>query len=389
MALVAGRDFTALCLWRQVSRLYLLQLWQQLARISRRPEGSTIRLPRERKSMYKHILITAVVAALAFGAGLAAIPTSQSQGAACSAVVSKSGAASDHFGTVDGRIYTPTGTLFIARGVNVYSNDLKSAATSLTITLPGVNFVRVVTRTLEDPATFKAFIDKITGQGLVVEFEHHPDGGGAQGTVYTGARLAGESAWYASMASTYKTNPYVWFGTYNEPPTTGGSLSEWQQATYNAIRGAGNDNPILLEVSGSKPSNLQQALDPSVYAKMRNVIWDPHAYNYQSNFSTDQHVVDASVQEMIAAAQRIRSADGLVPVIIGEYGNSTTGERIDPGGIQEIKAVMASGVGSAAFTWTAGIAPGNMIRNTDGSLTAYGEMVAVFSRNSEMQACVR
>jgi hypothetical protein len=30
-----------------------------------------------------------------------------------------------------------------------------------------------------------------------------------------------------------------------------------------------------------------------------------------------------------------------------------------------------------------------MIRNTDGSLTAYGEMVAVFSRNSEMQACVR
>ena len=286
------------------------------------------------------------------------------------------------FTTCDGKIYAPGGKEFIARGVNVYSFDLESAINSLASTLPGTNFVRVVVRSLDAPASYQTFVHRMTDQGIVVTFEHHPNAGGAQGTVYTGAILAEESAWYASMAATYKTNPMVWFGTFNEPPTTGGSLSLWQQATYNAIRDTGNNNPILLEVSGSRPANLQQALDPAIYATMRQVIWDPHAYNYQSDFSTDQATVDASVRAMIAAAQTIRSADGLVPVIIGEYGNSTTGKEIDPGGVQEIKAVMASGVGSAAFTWTAGIAPGNMIRKTDGSLTAYGQMVAAFFRQT-------
>lgn len=191
------------------------------------------------------------------------------------------------------------------------------------------------------------------------------------------------------MARSYKDNPYVWFGTYNEPPTKGGSLSEWQLATYTAIRNAGNSQPILLEVSGSRPSNLQAALDPSVYAKMTNVVWDTHAYNYQSNYSTNQAIVDASVHDMIAASQKINSADGTVPVIIGEFGNSTTGHEEDPGGMHEVRAVINSGVGSAAFTWTAGSAPSNQTRNVDGSLTAYGQLVAAFIRGSGTGGCAQ
>jgi hypothetical protein len=282
------------------------------------------------------------------------------------------------FRVVNGQIIGPNGQNFIAHGVNVYSDDLASISASLNTTLPGTNFIRVIVRSLQDPSTYTAFVNQMTAQGIVVEFEDHPDGGGDQDAAPPEG-IPAESAWYAAMATAFKNNPYVWFGTFNEPMPTPG-LSAWQQATYNAIRGAGDNNPIMLEVSGSNPSNLQQALDPSVYATMTNVIWDVHCYNYQSNYSTDQATVDASVQGMISAAQSIKSADGLVPVIIGEYGDSTTGSVVsDPGGMQEVQAVESSGVGSAAFTWTAGIAPGNMIRNTDGSLTAYGQVVAAFT----------
>ncbi len=116
------------------------------------------------------------------------------------------------------------------------------------------------------------------------------------------------------MASYFKNNPYVWFGTDNEPTTAGGSLSDWQLATYNAIRNAGNNNPILLEPSGSRPPGyggtpLQAAMNPADYARMTNVIWDPHCYGYQSSYDTNQADVNANVQAMITASQSIRGAD--------------------------------------------------------------------------------
>ena len=69
----------------------------------------------------------------------------------------------------------------------------------------------------------------------------------------------------------------VWFGTYNEPPTKGGSLSAWQRATYDAVRGTGNNNPVMLEVQAAD-LELQKAMEPSYYATMTNVIWDVHVY---------------------------------------------------------------------------------------------------------------
>ncbi len=66
--------------------------------------------------------------------------------------------------------------------------------------------------------------------------------------MFTGDQLAAESNWYAGMAAAFIGNPYVWFGTINEP---GNGDSDQELATYNAIRGTGNNNPIMLEVMAS------------------------------------------------------------------------------------------------------------------------------------------
>lgn len=307
---------------------------------------------------------------------------------ACNAGVPNSPAESGGFATVEGKLLQPDGTPFIAHGVNVYSFDLASAREGLVRTFPGVNLVRLIARKRMSPASITDFVNHMTAQGIVVEIEDHPNAGGGQNSGPPGG-IAAENAWYSSMAAAFKTNPYVWFGTFNEPMNVRG-LSQWQEQTYNAIRGTGNGNIILLEPSGSRPQNLQQVMDPAVYAKMENVVWDPHAYNYQSNYSTDQSTVDASVHGMISAAQKIHGIDGsTIPVLVGEFGTSTTGSNVsDPGGMQEVKAVANSGVGYAAFTWTTGIAPGNMLRNRDGSLTSYGQyMAGAIRSNGPTKGC--
>jgi hypothetical protein len=105
----------------------------------------------------------------------------------------------------------------------------------LPTTFPGINMVRVDVQTYSDPSTLAAAVNTLTAQGIVVEFSDYTNStgqnaGGDAGVVYTGSELATESAWYASMASYFKNNPYVWLGTDNEPATAGGSLSDWQLA---------------------------------------------------------------------------------------------------------------------------------------------------------------
>jgi hypothetical protein len=289
--------------------------------------------------------------------------------------------ASGAFRTVDGQIIGPNGQPFIARGINVYDDLAVGAGGSMTAMFPGLNYVRVgIHHPYPDPSTFQAFVTQMTGKGIVIEFEDHPDGGGGQDPAYTGSALAAESAWYAAMAKAYASNPYVWFGTFNEPGTQGGSVSDWQLATYNAIRGAGNNNPILLEIVGW-PGAWNNTMTPSDYAGMHNTIWDPHFYGWIPRYSTDQSTVDRALADEIAQVQQIPSADGTMPVIIAEYGNSTDGTTIDPNGTQVVTSVANAGgsgkAGSAAWAWLPG---GNADHLQDaGTLTSpYGEQVALY-----------
>lgn len=311
----------------------------------------------------------------AFSAAPADIPTPTDASSQCPANEAGSGA----FRVAGGRVISPAGKDWLARGLNVYDNEMDDAAAIIAM-FPGINFIRVNIHSYNDPSSYAGFVQKMSARGTVVVFENHPDGGGGQDSSPPGGVVV-ESAWYAAMGKYYATNPYVWFGTFNEPMATDG-LSAWQEATYNAVRGAGNHNPVLMEISGW-PGNWTNALKPSVYAQMTNVIWDPHYYGWASRYSTDQATVDKALADLVAQVQQIKSADGTMPVIIGEYGDSTNGTTVDPNGEQAVTAVVSAGAndqfGSAAWAWNPG---GNADHVMNGNLTApsspYGQMVQLY-----------
>jgi mannan endo-1,4-beta-mannosidase len=296
---------------------------------------------------------------------------------------------------LDDQIYTPDGQPFIARGINIRNDQLNAAVSSgqLLSAFPGLNMVRLYFEGSfsDDLSSIQASINALTAKGVVVAIEDHT---GISKAPYTGSQLAAEQTWYAQIASANKTNPYVWFGTFNEPGqgTNLPGIAAQEQATYNTIRGTGNNSPILMEEpSGGNPGLVganAHGYDGSVsmasgadYGSMTNIVWDLHYYGWVSKHSTSQSTVNAALQGSasgasgILGAQTIQSADGTVPVIIGEFGNSTTGGDIDPNGDQVIKAVTQSGLGYLAWGWDPDPI-GDRLTNGSGALTGYGQQIA-------------
>lgn len=276
--------------------------------------------------------------------------------AACEAVPGSAA-----FGILNGVIYGPDQKPFIPRGINVMEGQQPSASQILAA-FPGTTFVRLAIYDYPSPDALAPYINDLTSHGIIVELENHNNAagnaGGSQGLIFTGALLAQESAWYASVASAFKTNPYVWFGTNNEPSTTPSmaALSTWQGQTYDAIRGTGNLAPILLEVNGwADPASFGSGYTASVYARMTNIVGDVHFYGWLTKDSTDQSYNNQFLTAAISATQKnIVGAAGTIPVIIGEYGNSGDNMAVAINGTQVVNAVGASGVGSAAWVWEAG-----------------------------------
>jgi hypothetical protein len=298
---------------------------------------------------------------------------------ACAAL--PGGAATGGFTTANGRIIAPDGSVFIAKGINTMEQQVSSA--TLKSVFPGINFVRYAVYDYAGAASLAGYVSDLTSAGIVIELENHNNGagnaGGSQGTVFTGAALAREQAWYSSVAAAFKANPYVWFGTNNEPSESpsAAALSAWQGQTYQTIRGAGNNSPVMVEMNcRNKPvMTCGQGYTASVYAAMTNIIWDIHYYGWLSDYSTDQAVVSQNLAQEIAATQRITGGNGTVPVLIGEYGNSTTGQAIDPNAQQVLTAVEQSGVGSAAWAWGPGN-PGDGLTTGGNGLSSYGQDIA-------------
>lgn len=286
------------------------------------------------------------------------------------------------FQVAGGQLIGPNGKNFIARGINVSDRDMSAAADILKM-FPGINLVRLAIYTYQDPSAYSAFIATMTGHGTVVLIEHHVEtngatGGGGQGGIASGAWLADENAFYAAVAKAFAGNPYVFFGTTNEPPGQSG-LSAWQLSTYKAVRGAGNNNPVLLEISGW-PGDWTNALDPSVYAQMTNVVWDPHFYGWVSRYSTDQATIDAALADIISSIQTITSADGVIPAMVAEFGPSTTGMSPDPNGDGTVDAVITRGAndqtGSAIWHWGQQDCCNNL--GDASGLTTLGQKVQLF-----------
>lgn len=317
----------------------------------------------------------------------------------CSNAVPNYAASAGGFGVLDGQIYAPGGQPFVARGINVMHGNGDPSAAEIQAAFPGTNFVRLAIYNYDSPAALTAYVSDLTSHGIVVVLEDHNNGagnaGGATGTIFTGAALAREQAWYSSIASAFKTNPYVWFGTNNEPSEnpSAAALSAWQKQTYQSIRSAGNNNPVLLEANSWGPGQTNVGYTASDYAGMTNAIWDLHYYGWVSGYSTNQSTVSSTLASMIADTHAIKSADGRMPVLIGEYGNSTTGQAIDPNGDQVVSAVQQAAqsgqmAGSAAWAWGTGN-PGDGLTNGNGIPSAYGQQVAAYTAGSGSQGCAQ
>ena len=281
------------------------------------------------------------------------------------------------FVAANGQILDPNGNPFIAKGINIYDNQML-AGPELTTLFPGMNMVRLAVEDLSTPLSdIQTFVQQMTSQGIVVEIEDHTSPGGVD-NIPTGSALTNELNWYSQLASTFANNPYVWFGTMNEPysPSDETQVSAQEKQIYDTIRAAGNTNPVMLEQIGGFTDTGLAASD---YSAMTNVIWDTHYYGWVSNMSTDQTTVDNALTAQVANAQSISSAEGQIPVIIGEYGPSSDGTTTDANASQVEQAVQSSGYGSLA--WEFGAGADDLVQGsfpTGGTLTSYGQEVANF-----------
>jgi hypothetical protein len=286
------------------------------------------------------------------------------------------------FNVSNGKIIGPNGHPFVAEGTAVYDDvDLPSAVDAFTTTLPGINFVRMTNFNLSEDtvAYLTPYINQLTSEGIAVEIQdtNYPN-------VLTGSALTSAEQWYASFATAFENNPYVWFDTQNEP--TGGDVTDDQNeivGIYNAIRVTGNNNIVMMDPGG----NTIPGMNPVVFATMTNVAWDEHYYNWESGYSTSLAANQAQLSSDIATMQSITSANGTIPVIVGEYGNSTNGSSVDPGATATLQAVqdsVTSGQSSGAVSWewyNSGTQADNMVNSVTGgpsSLTSYGQEVAQF-----------
>lgn len=301
-----------------------------------------------------------------------------------------------------GQIIDPTGRPFIAKGINIADwasvQSLASGGSNNGIAImplfPGINMIRLNMGATAGTTQFSgntaqsyvdAFILRMTAARIVVFIEDHDGNGGVDNTL-TGAALTAEITWYLSYSNAYINNPYVWLGMPNEPYNgTASAITTQQVALYNAIRGAGNLNPLIITPLGGYSTSANGGMTAASYTTMVNVIWDIHLYGWiaASNSTVWQTIFDAATLIIANVQNFTTSADGIIPVLIGEYGVSTVGVTPDTNGTQTVMVVQALGYGTIAWTWQAGTSDVLVTNASALTLSSYGHEVAAYIAGGE------
>lgn len=335
-------------------------------------------------------------------------PTTFGNPACCATTNGGTGA----FQVKNGQILTPSGSVFRAVGPNIYWNTTTmsqlcptSACTPLLTNFPGINFIRCVWENGYNQSGMEPYIGYLTALNIVVMIADFNAGVGQP--ALTGSALTTQVNWYGGIATTYANNAYVWEESQNEMyGASGATMAASETALYNAVRAQSNTKIVVLEYAGGGGNGtvgssgnifyngaFQGQMPASTFTVMHNVIWDLHFYGYLVNefvgsYSTDlptiQNVLNGSVPVAygIIAAQSFGSNDGIMPVLIGESGNSTTGLSLDPNGAQIVQAACTNPNTTgcspfAAGTYAIGVTCCNAITDGNSNLTnPYGVEVA-------------
>jgi hypothetical protein len=247
---------------------------------------------------------------------------------------------------------------------------------------PHMKLVRLACYATNPPSTWAPFVNAATADGCYVVLEHHPGSDFA----YTGAVLAEESAWYVSLARYYNQNPFVLYQTINEPGVAARGSNDQMRATYDALRGAGYTGMIFCEAGeGADGYSWSVSSSASLFSTMTNVAWDIHSYNWQSSYSTSTAVITADMNSRITDMQTVHSADGVMPCICLETGNSTVGNAYDAGGPQTVQAAYQNLNLTGVTAWVWGDFTGftndynNLMTDAVGTgLTNYGRQVQAY-----------
>lgn len=336
---------------------------------------------------------------------------------ACQSNSSKnSSIANGSFSISNGIIIAPDGSDFIARGINIYNdtfypNDTPTkgaeAVKQIVELFPKINMIRYAyqddvpnnlfwSSTAVDDSFLSAFVNAATLRRIVVLLEDHS-------TIGEFSWTQGQINTYKVLATRYKDNPYVWFGTLNEPDGVAGEkIVQNVRATYDAIRSTGNNNIVcILSRSGgftdeilTYANYIQGGAVPNYpnsgagsgglsVTAMHNVIWDMHFYMWPHPSASVAEVEQAlwngidsqwgPVGGINVYRNGPQSADGIIPVIIGEWGKDWAGENVQAVILKTQSSPYP--IGNLAWNWSAG-EPDILVSGNE--RTAYGDAVNAF-----------
>jgi hypothetical protein len=133
----------------------------------------------------------------------------------------------------------------------------------------------------------------------------------------SGQDLQNSLAWYVALSKAVAGMQVFWT-TENEVQ---GPLDANLQAIYGALRGAGDQNLIMIQPS------WPTSITPATVAGMEGVCWNIHIYPWTfASLPPTQAAYDAGVLGQVEQWQNFgHSLDGVMPVVNGETGNATSG----------------------------------------------------------------
>lgn len=272
------------------------------------------------------------------------------------------GAPTGAFSVSGGQLIGPNGSPFVLRGFAIMPDAAVPSPATLATQFPGTNFINWASGQ-KSGAGYTSFlpasnwfsnVDAFLAAGFVTMISDYTPGAPS---CRTGSDLQGAYDWYAAWATHYATNPNVMFTSQNECFMNGNDFNYFR-GLYAAIRNAekavtGSVAHMIWMEPGDEQQNCSNAggisgnifngtftLGGTTFSGMTHVGYNMHTYpwNYpggsQNNCGGSGNALSdytsALVKEVLTYHNAASSADGVMPVIMGEGGNSTGGNSNPP-----------------------------------------------------------